>query len=342
MFSIGEVMEIKKAFKSGQKDDEGNTLPLGSIKVRLGGHSRISGNILHVWARPAYFDARRIPLIGEQVMIFLAPAHDQTDGISKPNNHYYLNPINTTDDLVLHQLPGVWLREKGTGIGGGGLSSPPKPGDSFPAQPTKVNNIQPFEGDTIIESRLGSSIRLGSSLTNFSPYDESPTWQGSNGDPITILRVKKPQGGGGASKYTIEDLKNDDSSIYLTTGQKLTNVSVAFSKNLDAQKIPTFSGNQVLVDSEQVVLNAREKMLILNAKEKSVLAGKEVVFQSDTHNVNLDDLMTYIKDILSEVTNLASATAQFATPAGPTAASTNVAQFQKLLNADFNTKFKTP
>jgi len=52
MFRIGEVIEIKKAFKSGQSDDEGNHLPLGSIKCRVGGDRRISGNIRHIWARP--------------------------------------------------------------------------------------------------------------------------------------------------------------------------------------------------------------------------------------------------------------------------------------------------
>jgi hypothetical protein len=336
MFQIGEVIDISKAFKPNQKDDEGNDLALGSIKCRPIGH-RISGNVLHVWARPAYIGGRRIPLVGEQVLMFLGPVQDQTDGISKPSGYYYIAPVNATDDTVLHQLPGLFLRDKGSG--GGGAGSIPSPGKSFPKTPKGNDQLQPFEGDDLYQSRFGSSIRFGSTVVG-GDYSQKPTWQGSsNGDPITIIKVSKPSGGG---KYSVEDVGKDAASIYLTTGQKLTNVKVGFSKNLDSQKIPTYSSPQLLLNSDRVVLNAAKDMVIVNGKEKVVLAGKKIQLQTNKYNVDFDDLLDFIKDFLTQCTDLSSAKAQYSTPAGPTAASTNTAQFNKLLNADFNTKFKTP
>lgn len=339
MLQIAEVMEIKKSFKPNQKDDKGNELPLGSIKCRMAGNLRLVGNIYHIWARPAHFN-RRVPLVGEQVLIFMGPAHDATDGNVKAQEYFFTDPINATDDLVLHQLPNLWSRDKsGAGPGGSGGSQKPKPGESFPANPKAIDRIQPFEGDDIWESRFGSSIRQGSTVQGGS-YAEKPTWQaGSNGDPILIIKVKKPAGGNG-SKYSIEDIGKDETSLYMTVSQKLANVKVAFSKNKDCQKIPTFTKPQIILDSDRVVLNAKNDMVLINSKTKTVLAGKEIVFQSDKYNVNLDDLMEYLKEFLIQYNDNVSGKSQFATPSGPTATATNIAQVAKLLQVDFKKNFE--
>jgi len=342
MFKVGEVMEIKKAFKSNQKDEQGNVLALGSIRIRMWGQTSILGNIHHIWARPSQFN-RRIPLIGEQVILYHGPISDNTDGISKTNGYYYINPINATDDLVLHQHPKVWWRQKGN-EGSVDAATPPRPGYTFPHPPKKIDNIQIFEADDIVESRFGSSMRLGSTVMgNTSVYEKQPTWMGTgNGDPITILRVKVPEGGGGQPKYTIEDLSKDESSIYITSKQKLPKVQVGFKKNLDSIKIPLFSKPQVLLDADRIVLNAKNDMAIINAKEKAILTAKKVILQSDKYFVDIDELLDWLKDFIKQFSDLCQGTAVFATPAGPTATSTNVAQVKKIQLADFNVAFKVP
>ena len=340
MVQVGEVTVIEKAFKSGQKDDEGNTLPLGSIKVRVGGANHISGNVLHRWCRPAWFGTRRVPLVGEHVLIFPGPVHDATDGIVKTIGYYYISPVNATDDLVLHQMPRVFWRAKGNANPAGGDV---KPGKSFPNNPKKVDFIQPFEGDELFESRLGSSMRFGSSVSSTGQYEQKPTWQGSNGDPITILRVLKPEGGpGGSPKYTIEDISKDDSSVYLTSGQKLQKIKGGFDKNLDVKQLATFGKPQVVLNAQRIVLNATDDMAMLIGAKKSIVTGKEVIFQSDKYNVNLDDLMDYVKKIVQKVTDLTSGTKFFATPAGPTSTATSVAEWQTMLNVEFKTNFELP
>lgn len=335
MFQIGEVTEIKKMFRPNQKDDSGNNLPLGSIKIRLGSHLRHQGNVRHVWCRPAVF-TRRPPLKGEHVLAFLGPIHDKTDGIVKENGYYYIGPINADDDLTLHQLPKTWWRFKDGQSATGG---PVKPGKTFPDPTKKVQNIQPFEGDDIFEGRLGNSIRLGSTvLGDTSQYEKQPTWKGSkNGDPITILRATKPSGGGNG--YTIEDIKSDDSSLYLTTSQLLTKLNSGFKKNRESQTLPTFKQPQVVGNADRIVMNATKDKILLIGAQQAVLTGKKVLLQSDKYRVDLDELMDFLKKWLKQDTSLAQGTAQYATPSGPTSISTNMAQYLTLSNVDFN-KFK--
>lgn len=340
MFKIAEVMEVKTAFKSKQKDDEGNDLPLGSIKVRMWGQSSIIGNIRHIWARPSQF-TRRIPLKGEQVMVFHGPISDITDGIVKTNGYYYINPINATDDLVLHQHPKIWWRQKGNGAVD--AATPPKH-YTFPDPPKKIDNIQIYEADDIIESRFGSSFRFGSTVKgNTSVYEKQQTWQGgANGDPITIIRIKKPDGASGPPKYTIEDLMQDESSMYMTVSQKLMKTQVAFKKNLDAIKIPMFSKPQILMDSDRIVLNAKNDMAIINSAKKSILCGDKVILQSSKYFVDLDALMDYIDKLTDLFFQVVSGQAPLATPSGPTAVGVNMAQVQLHHTVTFNQEFKIP
>ncbi len=60
---IAEVVETKMAYKSNQKDENGNYLPIGSIQIRMGGSDTSLGQVRNVYARPAIFN-KRIPLIG--------------------------------------------------------------------------------------------------------------------------------------------------------------------------------------------------------------------------------------------------------------------------------------
>ena len=329
---IGEVVEIKTAFKPNQRDDEGNNLPLGSIKVRVGGTGKIIGNILHRWCRPSKF-IRRIPLIGEQVTMYSGPVHDTTDGIVKGIGYYYDYPFNCTDDLALNQLPKTWLRGDNAQ---GGIDPP---GKSFPNPPTKVLNIQPYEGDDLWESRFGSTIRMGSSLTNSSGYSKKATWQGSNGDPITIIAVSKPSGGSG---YRVEDISKDDSSIYITTGQKIIKFKSADGKNLDAKKISAYSSPQVILNASQVVLNSTVDDTYILAKNKNIISAPTVVLQDEKYKVTLSDLMDYIEELVKLVNDFATGKTPAATPAGPTASVTTAAKFTKLAIADFKKNFTMP
>ena len=355
---LATVVDTKKAFKPKQKDDQGNELALGSIEVRLGGYSTNLGTIRNVFARPAVFN-RRIPLIGEHVYVMMAPTNDRlTDGV-KGMGYIYFDPVNVTDDLVLHQMNFSWNRSQAK-------SATPKakrkydreePGWTFPKKPKKVDNIQPFEGDVIFEGRFGQSVRFGSTVVgNLSIYDKKPTWKGtSNTDPIIIMRVKKPGGGvantGGSgigdkfksnAKYTVEDMGDDDASIYIATTQLLTKFKAGFKKNLDVKVAPNWKGkSQIIVDAERVIINAQKDKAFLIGSKEAVVTGKKVLLQSDKYKVDLDTLMDWLKAWIDQDSYLAQGTKQYSTACGPTLTSTNVADYIKLQNVDWQ-KFKLP
>lgn len=343
--TLCEVVETKYALKDGQKDDQGLPLPLGSIQIRIGSHQSNLGQVRNVFARPASFN-KRIPLIGELVMVFSGPTNDWSTDANKGSGFYYFAPVNATDDVVLHTFPKLWRRQglaSAVGFSIGERKSDKKePGYTFPKSPRPVSPLQAFEGDDIFEGRFGTSLRLSSTVSgDMSVYSKKPTWKGgSNGDPIVILRVSSKSGSG--NKYTVEDLKVDDSSFYLTSKQSLSSLKAGFDKNQDAKQIGNWSGgSQAVVDADRVVLNAKENMLLLIGKEKTVITGKKVIFQSDKFKVDLDELLEFLKKWIDADAELATGSAQYSTASGPTATATNSSKYISLKSSDY-AKFKQP
>ena len=90
--------------------------------------------------------------------------------------------------------------------------------------------LRPFEGDNILEGRFGNSIRLGSTSKPLNPWSQN----GENSDPIIIIRngqFNNPNDN--TFNPNIEDINNDNSSIYLTSNQNISNFEVA-SKNMQS------------------------------------------------------------------------------------------------------------
>ena len=353
---IAEVVETKWAYKDNQKDYDGNPLPLGSIEIRIGSHQSNLGQVRNIFARPAGYN-QRIPLIGEQVMIMPAPVNDWSSAGIKNSGYIYFNPINATDDLVLHAFPKLFKRSNNIGNSEGGERKHDKGefGYTFPKSPKRVYPLQPFDGDEILQGRFGQSIRFGSTVQgDMSVYSKKPTWNGGeNTDPLIIIRVKKPSGGNinfidpvkinkSTNKYTIESIDDDDSSIYITSKQKITLLKAGFAKNTNAKGIGSWSaGSQIILNSDRLVLNAKTDSCLMIAKNDAIITAKNILFQSDKYKVDLDDLMDFLKKWLDEDKKLSQGTAQYSTPSGPTAVSTNLSEYIKLTTTDFQ-KFKMP
>lgn len=354
---IAEVLETKKAFKPNQRDDDGNILPLGSIEIRIGSHENNLNQVRNVYARPATFN-RRIPLIGEQVYVISAPTNDWSATGVKGIGFLYFSPLNSTDDLTLHQFSKLWSRKASVKSKPTAQRKSDKeiPGYTFPKTPKRTFNIQPFEGDDIFEGRFGQSLRFGSTiLGDTSVYDKKPTWKGAaNTDPIVILRIKKPSGGtskgvstsskerGFSNKYVVEDIDKDEASIYLTSTQVISQLKAGFNKNLDTKTLGTWKqGSQAVVSADRIILNARKNKLFLIGKEQVVITGKKILFQTEKFKVSLDDLMDWLKKWLDEDQKLSTGAMTYVTAAGPTGPSTNTAQYILLATKDY-LKFKMP
>ena len=354
---VAEVVEVNKAYKSNQKDENGDPLPLGSIQVRIGAHQTNLGQVRNFWVRPAGWNLR-IPLIGESVYLVTAPVNDWSSSSVKNVGYLYVAPLNSTDDMAQGKFPKLWKRGNNVGGGGSGQRNADKEKNyTFPDSPTRVFPIQPFEGDSLWQSRTGASLRFGTTIQggDQSVYDQKPTWKGSkNADPILILRLKKPEGGASSAvsslnifkssenKYTIEDLSKDESSIYMTTNQTLSKLKGGFDKNLEVKKLGNFQGkSQIVVDSDRVVINAKKDILFLIGATQTIVTGKKILLQTERHKIDIDDLMDFLKKWLGEDVKLATASSQYSTSSGPSGPATSAAQYIQLQSTDF-TKFKQP
>ena len=165
-------------------------------------------------------------------------------------------------------------------------------GNTF-SQNYTIKPLLPFEGDIITEGRFGQSIRFGSTIKfNEDSPDipgggHQPNWwseEGENGDPILIIRngQSKDNKETDVDEPSIEDIDNDSGAIYITAGQTIhfkpaSDNVVTWQKTqpytmynskggagletLYMEKYP-FKGNQILMASDRIVLNARENELM--------------------------------------------------------------------------------
>jgi len=135
-----------------------------------------------------------------------------------------------------------------------------------------------FEGDFITEGRWGNSIRLGSTVKN-TPNNWSEN--GENGDPIIIMR----NGQGEQSKEgwipIVEDINNDDSSIYITSTQKIPigASSTSYVSYTDEQPVAPneYSGKQIVLNSGRLLFNTVDDHIMFSAAKSINLNAKDSV-----------------------------------------------------------------
>jgi hypothetical protein len=150
-----------------------------------------------------------------------------------------------------------------------------------------IHPLLPFEGDRIIEGRWGNSIRFGSTVKGqIEPNEWSST--GTDGDPIIILRNGQGQNPGDLGEASNEGwlpitelINNDDSSIYLTSTQKIP-INVSSTNNYNSYKTkPTapnqYAGRQVILNSGRLVFNTTEDHLLLSSKKSINLNAVESI-----------------------------------------------------------------
>jgi len=187
-------------------------------------------------AYPLNINYRNVPLINEIVYIILGPSHRRsTEGNSDALDFYYTSTLNIWNGVHLNPLPAptsttitdneVQNSDVDAGIENNTDSQKqePKFGKIFEENPL-IRNLYPQEGDVIIEGRFGNSLRFTSTSPqpSGSKEIESP-WSsfGKSGSPLTILRNGQTAPNLNYNNWfpIYENIQQDDSSIYLTSGQ---------------------------------------------------------------------------------------------------------------------------
>jgi len=282
---------------------------------------------------PLDTNIKRIPILGEPVLILTADSPDTYGGALK-TKHYYMNPTGVHGNIHSNVLPDVKTlkgeippktyseSEAGNPNTSGTSDSEYDLGAGFEER-DDVGSLQPFLGDVMIEGRFGHSLRFGNTPSGAGGTHD-PSWESdTSNDPITILSNGRSSGGS-YNKFIIEDVQSDLSSIWLTSSQKVKlSTSNTLPKDIDDQS--QFDLPSVILNSDRITLNSKSDYVILSG-------AKSVAIATPAWAMDMDKMFTLIEGLLQQVADLTSGTATFATGVGPTGPATNTADVEKLLS----------
>ncbi len=284
--------------------------------IILGAYGSRAGDI--VTARPIDVNIKNIPIIGECVMLMKGPT-SYNAALSTGAEYYYTNPIPIHSSVHHNGIPGIskfvakadvsqTQKDETEATDGvprksNEMDEPDLTLDKYFVERKDVYPIQPYSGDLIFEGRWGQSIRMGSTIDLRRNYPVKPKWGDDcdpDGNPITIISNGTNPKDKTYNEYIIENPDTDDSSIWLTSGQKVQfNPASEYtpsirSKGVDIFKKREFSGNRTLVASDSIILNAKKDEFLAFAKNGIGLSsdnaisidGKQIV-ETESSRINL-------------------------------------------------------
>ena len=151
--------------------------------------------------------------------------------------------------------------------------------------------LQSFPGDVIIEGRHGQGIRFTGTKYKSNPWINET----NNGNPLTII-----SNGINISSddftAVIEDVNLSNSSIYLTSNHNigLEQANVKADSWIEKPTLSNgFKGQQIIINSGRVFLNAKEEHILMSSKKGIGLNSDTVNIDADRH-ISLDSETVYL------------------------------------------------
>jgi hypothetical protein len=300
-FNLGKpisarVMSIILDENHPRFEELGGWNALGIIEYELV-EKPFSGNARPI-AKPLLGNNKSLPLINE--IVYIIPLSDTRIGIITSNvTNYYVNIISlwnhphhngypkNPDQLPESQQVDYIQTQLGNIRRVTDQSTEIYLGDTF-IERSNIHPLKPFEGDIITEGRWGNSIRLGSTIktkTNEPIGLNNWSTTGSSGDPIIILRNGQGNQVGEEGWIPVtENINDNDSSIYLTSTQRIPLTAANTSYNSypigSAPTAPNqYAGNQIVLNSGRLVFNATNDHILLTSNKSINL---------NTSNFNVD------------------------------------------------------
>ena len=288
----GRVTSIVYDENSEKFPDKGEWDGLGVIEFEIVDDQKPKNKTTST-AFPLLASMRNIPLLNELVLCIYLP--DDTSNISPSDRrYYYLPPLSVWNHPHQNANPnGVQdptvddSSNKSTSqitAGSTIKSSNEEPeldfnGDSKGTfvEKKNIHPLLPFAGDILFEGRFGSTIRLGNTAKTNSEYKNNWSEVGKNGDPIMILRNGQPDDVSDDGWLPItENIDNDKSSLYLTSTQQIPLTAVNSYEAFKEAPEPTdeYTGNQAILNSGRLVLNANTESVIISGKKYISLAAE--------------------------------------------------------------------
>ena len=284
-----------------------------------------------ILAKPLSILNKTIPVVGEYVCVQKAPSDSISAVADGDTIFYYTTPVSLQGNVnnnILENATKVEGRIVGTDYATTSAGTPnvstrttSDPKNKEFKVVSNLSQLQPYSGDVIHEGRFGQSVRFGYTPQN-SDSKIKPSWTSTTSEsPITIIR----NGAGtsnGYNKFVIEDINEDDSSIWL--GSKQT-IGLKSSNLFTLGIVPTG-----LYNKSQIVLNSDR--LVLNSKKDSVLisGAKSVNVSTPNWKADMDTIFSQLESITDALLKLAPAIT--AATAGPVPVASLTAAGPQLLS----------
>lgn len=159
----------------------------------------------------------------------------------------------------------------------------------------KIRALKSYEGDTILQSRFGSSIRFGAYDSNRGNDNGEGEYSDHGGNPMILIRnrqapVKNPQGFTGKG-YTIEDINKDGSSVHMTSGKTVSGfVPTATTGMINVTKAinpPKYSGDQIVFNSDRLVFSSKANEMMFYSKKMIGMTTDQVLSLNSYGNTTI-------------------------------------------------------
>jgi hypothetical protein len=299
------------------------------------------------FALPYDSQLKTYPLVNEIVLLFSLP-NQQIGQNTSNQSYFYLKPLGVWNHPHHDAYPNLTsapnpsqtqdykatengvIRQVTDGSTEINLNSPTNPSQNTFVEKTDIHPLMPYMGDVLMEGRHGQSLRFGSTAKSKSSILNQWSTFGENGDPITILRNGQPVKTDDKGWIPInEDIKNDLSSIYLTSYQKIP-LNLAnenyISYTTPPQSPSQYSKPQIILNSERVILNAKTSDILISGKTSVGLSSNNSINIESLNEINIssklvrlggksasqpvlkgDETVSYLKVIINELQNISEA-----------------------------------
>ena len=245
-----------------------------------------------ITARAINKQIKYIPVKGEIVVLLFAPSAYYSNN-EKQFEYYYLFSINLHENVNHNSLFNATTIYTNV-YDNKSLDS--KFGDDF--DETYCNDLQAYEGDTIIQGRFGNSIRL--SKSNIKNNLNHPSFwidDKKKYNPVIILSNNRKTTDVNKNKQITEDINKDGSSLYITYGQKInldSSSGLYDSFNKKPKNISDFSDNQMLLNSDRIILNAKTDSILVHAKRAVHLSSNDTVNIDSKNETVINSAKTFV------------------------------------------------
>lgn len=201
---------------------------------------------------------RVIPMEGEIVQLESAPGANSI-GVPGSTVKYWTRIVNIWNSPHHNAAPDTKQIGWQDRLIGGAEESP------------NINPLQASPGDTLIEGRLGQSIRFGGNKGQSSLIGDS-----NNGNPLIIISNGQIATDNGIDPIE-ENINDDFCSIYFTSKHVIPLKSANTKR--DSYNTPPITsdqyiGNQVLINGGRLYFNAKEESILLSAVDSIGLNAK--------------------------------------------------------------------